>query len=79
MASGSPDCLNSENSIGMEVMIVQSQAGVTLAGGSRFSAGLLARARKYAPRLVAADGGADRLLALGVEPEAVIGDRKSVV
>jgi thiamine pyrophosphokinase len=62
----------------MEAVIVQSQAGVTLVGGGRFGASLLARARIWAPRLVAADGGADRLLALGVEPEAVIGDFDSV-
>lgn len=62
----------------MEDAIVQSQAGVTLAGGGRFGAGLLARARALAPRLVAADGGADRLLALGAEPEAVIGDFDSI-
>ncbi len=62
----------------MESVIVQSEAGVTLAGGGRFGAGLLARARALAPRLVAADGGADRLLALGAEPEAVIGDFDSV-
>lgn len=62
----------------MEDAIVQSQAGVTLAGGGRFGAGLLARARGFAPRLVAADGGADRLLALGAEPESVIGDFDSI-
>jgi thiamine pyrophosphokinase len=62
----------------MEAVIVQSQAGVTLVGGSRFSAGLLARARIWAPKLVAADGGADRLLAMGAEPEAVIGDFDSI-
>jgi thiamine pyrophosphokinase len=71
-------CRNSENSIGMEHAIVQSQAGVTLAGGGRFGAALLARALSLAPRVVAADGGADRLLALGVEPEAVIGDFDSI-
>ena len=78
MAPDPGHCLNLENSIDMEAMIVQSQAGVTLAGGGRFSAGLLARARDWAPRLVAADGGADRLLALGAMPEAVIGDFDSV-
>lgn len=31
-----------------------------------------------APRVVAADGGADRLLAHGVEPEAVMGDLDSI-
>ena len=62
----------------MTEVIVQSTAGVTLAGGGRFSAPLLASARRLAPRLVAADGGADRLLALGAEPEAVIGDFDSI-
>jgi thiamine pyrophosphokinase len=78
VASRPGDCRNSGNSIGVERVIVQSQEGVTLAGGGRFGAGALARARKHAPRLVAADGGADRLLALGAEPEAVIGDFDSV-
>ncbi|MGV8985006.1 MAG: thiamine diphosphokinase [Cypionkella sp.] len=62
----------------MTEVIVQSTGGVTLAGGGRFSASLLALARNLAPRLVAADGGADRLLALGAEPEAVIGDFDSI-
>jgi thiamine pyrophosphokinase len=62
----------------MNEVIVQSTAGVTLAGGGRFSLKLLAMARKIAPRVVAADGGADRLLRLGVEPEAVIGDFDSI-
>ena len=62
----------------MTQALVQSTQGVTLAGGGRFSASLLAQARTLAPRLVAADSGADRLLALGVEPEAVIGDFDSI-
>ena len=62
----------------MNEAIVQSSAGVTLAGGGRFSLKLLEMARVLAPRLVAADGGADRLLRFGVEPEAVIGDFDSI-
>ena len=62
----------------MTEVIVQSTDGVTLAGGGRFSAKLLTIARNLAPRLVAADGGADRLLAYGAEPEAVIGDFDSI-
>ncbi len=62
----------------MNVAIVQSTEGVTLAGGGGFSVKLLEFARLRAPRLVAADGGADRLLRLGVEPEAVIGDFDSI-
>ena len=62
----------------MNHIIVQSTAGVTLAGGGGFSLKLLEMARTMAPRLVAADGGADRLLRLGAEPEAVIGDFDSI-
>ena len=62
----------------MNDQIVQSTSGVTLAGGAGFSVKLLELARSWAPRVVAADGGADRLLRLGVEPEAVIGDLDSI-
>ena len=62
----------------MTEAIVQATEGITLAGGGRFSASLLSFARSLAPRLVAADGGADRLLAYGAEPDAVIGDFDSI-
>ncbi len=62
----------------MNDVIVQSSAGVTLAGGGGFSAKLLEIARAVAPKLVAADGGANRLLALGCLAEAVIGDLDSI-
>jgi thiamine pyrophosphokinase len=71
-------CRNSVDSIAMNQVIVESLRGVTLAGGGPFGAGLLARARSHAPVIVAADGGADRLLRLNVEPEAVIGDFDSI-
>ncbi len=71
-------CRNWKNSIGMNEVIVQSTAGVTLVGGGRFSPKMLEMARSLAPRVVAADGGADRLLRQGVEPEAVIGDFDSI-
>lgn len=58
--------------------IVESNGGVTLAGGAPFGARLLAMARAHAPEIVAADGGADRLLRLGVRPRAVIGDLDSI-
>lgn len=58
--------------------IVQTDAGVTLLGGGTCRAEDLALARQIAPCLVAADGGADRALALGVMPEAVIGDLDSL-
>ncbi len=62
----------------MNLPIVQSTHGVTLAGGGPFSARDLALALKRAPVPVAADSGADRLLKLGVVPEAVIGDMDSI-
>ena len=57
---------------------VQSQGGVTLIGGAKPSAETLEEALKFAPMLVAADGGADCALALGHRPDAVIGDFDSV-
>ena len=62
----------------MNEVIVQSTAGVTLAGGGGFSLKLLDIARAVAPTVVAADGGADRLLRLGCVPQAVIGDLDSI-
>lgn len=62
----------------MDQRQVQSQRGVTLIGGADPSAQSLDEALKFAPTLVAADGGADRALALGVVPEAIIGDLDSV-
>lgn len=62
----------------MNQVIVDSLEGVTLAGGGPISAAQLAWAQRFAPRIVGADGGADRLLRLGVEPEAVIGDFDSI-
>jgi len=62
----------------MKSPIVQSTQGVTLAGGGPFSARDLRLCLSRAPAVVAADGGADRLLHLGVMPEAVVGDFDSL-
>jgi thiamine pyrophosphokinase len=62
----------------MNASIVQSTHGVTLAGGGPFSLRDLKLALARAPLAVAADSGADRLLRLGVEPCAVIGDMDSI-
>jgi len=62
----------------MNSPIVQSTQSVTLAGGGPFSARDLKLALQRAPVAVAADGGADRLLRLGVMPAAVIGDMDSI-
>jgi thiamine pyrophosphokinase len=58
--------------------IVETPLGVTLIGGAPTTAATLSRALSQAPILVAADGGADRALAHGLMPEAVIGDIDSL-
>ncbi len=62
----------------MKSILVQSPRGVTLVGGGPVSARDLRRALARAPLAVAADSGADRLLAAGVMPDAVIGDMDSI-
>lgn len=58
--------------------IVESREGVTLVAGGPVAARDMAAALLRAPVLVAADGGADRALALGHRPVAVIGDFDSI-
>ncbi len=58
--------------------IVQSADGITLVGGGPVTKAELALALRHAPRIVAADGGADRVLAAGLMPEAVVGDFDSI-
>ena len=58
--------------------VVQSDEGVTLVGAGELPPELLALALTRAPRLVAADGGADRALAAGHLPERAIGDFDSL-
>ena len=58
--------------------IVQSTAGVTLVGGGPVPARDLKSALVRAPLPVAADSGADRLLAAGIRPHTVIGDLDSI-
>lgn len=62
----------------MEQPIVESSGGVTLVAGGPVAVRDLRAAMARAPLAVAADGGADRALALGVEPAAVIGDLDSL-
>lgn len=62
----------------MSGVIVKSKAGVTVLGAGEVGRAVLAEALMHAPRLVAADGGAGRALALGHMPEAVIGDLDSL-
>ncbi len=62
----------------MKDSIFHSRQGVTLLGAGDLHAASVAEALTLAPCLVAADGGADRALALGLTPEAVIGDLDSI-
>lgn len=62
----------------MNHKIVESREGVTLIAGGPCTRRDLMLALRRAPCLVAADGGADRALALGAMPHAVIGDFDSV-
>ncbi len=62
----------------MSRRIVQSLCAVTLVGAGEVSPASVTDSLTIAPCLVAADGGADRLLAMGLLPEAVIGDLDSI-
>ena len=59
-------------------MIVHSLEPITLIGGASLDRQVLLRAMAQAPGVVAADGGADAALSLGVVPQAVIGDFDSL-
>jgi len=59
-------------------MIVQSNAPITLVGGGSLRKSDLRAAMRHAPRVVAADSGADAAFAAGAEPEVVIGDLDSL-
>jgi len=58
--------------------LLHVEGGITLLGGGVVAAPVLARALALAPRIVAADGGADAALALGHRPELAIGDFDSI-
>jgi len=62
----------------MNAVIVESSDPVTLVAGGPVRLAELRMALRRAPVIVAADGGADRALGLGVVPQAVIGDLDSV-
>ena len=59
-------------------MIVRETEPVTLIGGATVCPAALERARRLAPVIIAADGGADAALAHDTIPGAVIGDFDSI-
>lgn len=63
---------------GMKTAIVQAKHPVTLVGGGQIASCDLDLAMAVAPTIVAADGGADAVLAHGHMPDAVIGDMDSI-
>lgn len=58
--------------------IVSSSGLVGLVGGARIEPTDLAELSRLVTHLVGADGGADHLLAAGLEPAAIIGDMDSI-
>lgn len=58
--------------------IVQNHTFLTLLGGGSVTSAELAKALRFAPILVAADGGAHFAISQGIVPEAVIGDFDSL-
>ncbi len=62
----------------MNPIIVRTSKNVTLLGAGEASKALLATALKFAPYLVAADGGAEMALNCGETPKKVIGDFDSL-
>ena len=62
----------------MEGLPIRFSSPVTVVGGGLTDADMIEAARRIAPTLIAADGGADRLAELRLTPSAVIGDMDSI-
>ena len=62
----------------MAAAIVHDSRPVVLVGGAKVKKSLLRAAIVDAPRIVAADGAANRLIKRGILPDAVIGDMDSL-
>jgi thiamine pyrophosphokinase len=65
--------------IAMSGVVVQSKKPVLLLGGGDVTRALVNATLRFAPNLVAADGGANVAVAMGLRPEAVIGDFDSIL
>ena len=59
-------------------MIVHAEEPITLIGGAPTQRQTFLAVQKLAPRLIAADSGADQAIGFGAMPEAVIGDLDSM-
>ena len=63
---------------GTNTVIVNHSEPVTLVGGAELRSDDLNIALAIAPRVVAADGGANHLLSMGITPDAIYGDFDSI-
>lgn len=64
--------------MGLNAMNIGDQRPMTLVGGAGVIPEVLEHALALAPRVAAADGGADSALAQGIMPDVVIGDMDSI-
>ena len=62
----------------MTAPLFTSARGATLVGAGHLTRPLLAQALRLAPDIVAVDGGANRLLDMGYQPDCVLGDMDSI-
>lgn len=62
----------------MSVLPLRFESAVTIVGGGALDRTMVEAARHHAPVLIAADGGADRLAEMRLDPHAVIGDMDSI-
>ncbi len=62
----------------MNELPLRYETAVTLVGAGALDRAMVEASRRYAPGLIAADGGADRLAEMRLQPRAVIGDMDSI-
>jgi len=62
----------------MNALPLRYETAVTVVGAGALDRAMVAAAQRLAPVLIAADGGADRLAEMRLQPRAVIGDMDSI-
>jgi thiamine pyrophosphokinase len=62
----------------MSELPLRFESAVTLVGAGALDRAMVEAAHRFAPVLIAADGGADRLVEMRLHPRAVIGDMDSI-